>query len=548
MFRCFIPLILVLAVAAQESAVGNHTQSRLRISGTVVNAITGQPLKDVEVATGPVLVPGGQKTKTGNLGHFAFEKLSKGKYWLIAQGRGFPRQSYDEHENFSSAVVVGSEDIPSEGIVFRLHPGAAISGLITDNFNDPVRNASVTLFRTGVFDGKQTTATFRQATSDDRGYYHFSHLPAGNYLIAVSAQPWYAHNEPHVHVVSTTTRNADGSVSTNTRQVEQPSGSRSDPLDVAYPLTFYPSVTDAGSAALITIKPGDQTAADVTLSAVPAAHIRLPQNGQTQNISYSLSEHVFGDSLQIPVQTFGMNGEMEIAGIAPGHFMLDAQTNGPNPVRASQEINVLENGEIAEEKVSPSVAVSGIVTMEGNPAFQRVYVQIRSANAAYGSQVAETGEFQIEQPVDPGSYEVFLAGISGGAVVSVTRDNLPPVAGNKIEIGGSNPVRLQIRLSRGLGRVEGVAVKDGKPCPGVMVVLVPDDLDHHLSFARRDQSDGDGTFLLDRAVPGRYKVVAIQNGWDLEWSNPAVLKPYLKTAEPFEISANQKYTIKVPVQ
>ena len=546
MFRCFIPLILVLAAAAQESAVSNH-QSNLRISGTVVNAVTGHPLKDIEVAVGPVLAPGGQKTKTDNLGHFAFEKLSKGKYWLMAQGRGFPRQSYDEHEDFSSAVAVGNEDIPSEGIVFRLRPGATISGMITDNFNEPVRNASVTLFRAGIFNGRQITATVRQATSDDRGYYHFSHLPAGNYLIAVSAQPWYARNEPHVQMVSTTTRNADGSFSTSTRQVEQPPGSNNDPLDVAYPLTFYPSTTDAGSAAQLTVKPGDQLAADVTLSAVPAAHIRLPQAGQTQSISYSLTEQVFGNSLQLPVQTFGMNGEMEIAGIAPGRFTLDAQTNGPNPVRASQEINVLENGGILEQKVSPSVQVSGLVTMEGNPAFQRVYLQLRSADAAYGSEISEKGEFHIAEPMHPGSYEVFLAGISGGAVVSVARDNLPPVAGNKIEISGPAAVHLQIRLAKGLGRIEGVAVKDGKPFPGAMVVLVPDDLEHHLSFARRDQSDGDGTFLLDRAVPGKYKVVAIQNGWDLEWSNPAVLKPYLKTADSLEVLAGRKYKISVPV-
>ena len=131
---------------------------------------------------------------------------------------------------------------------------------------------------------------------------------------------------------------------------------------------------------------------------------------------------------------------------------------------------------------------------------------------------------------------------------SVTRDNQPPSDGNKVEIGGSNPIRLQIRVSRGLGRVEGVAVKDGKPFPGAMVVLVPEDLEHHLSFVRRDQSDGDGTFLLGNAAPGKYKVVAIRNGWDMEWSNPAVLKPYLKAAEPLQVNANQKYSVTVKVQ
>jgi hypothetical protein len=34
---------------------------------------------------------------------------------------------------------------------------------------------------------------------------------------------------------------------------------------------------------------------------------------------------------------------------------------------------------------------------------------------------------------------------------------------------------------------------------------------------RRDQSDLDGTFSLHGVIPGTYTVVAIDNGWDLDW-------------------------------
>ena len=45
---------------------------------------------------------------------------------------------------------------------------------------------------------------------------------------------------------------------------------------------------------------------------------------------------------------------------------------------------------------------------------------------------------------------------------------------------------------------------------------------------RRDQSDLDGTFLLRNVIPGSYTLLAIENGWDLDWSQPGVIAAYLK--------------------
>ncbi len=540
-----MPAILVLAATAQQSVVGNLSPHGLRISGTAVNATTGRPLKDIEVAVGPVSSSGGQKTNTDSQGGFVFDGLATGKYWLVAQGRGFPRQTYDEHEGFSSAIVVGNKDVPSEGIVFRLRPGASISGAVMDDFNEPVRHAGVTLFRAAMVDGKQTTAPAQHANTDDQGRYRFSHLLSGSYLIAVSAQPWYAQGGPRVQSVATTTTRADGSTTTTRKEVAQPP----DPLDVAYPLTFYAGTTDVSSATPVVVKPGDQASADVTMAAVPARHLRIPLIGAEEHTFYTLSQHVLGNAFQLPLQSYRSDGEIEIGGIAPGHFTLEAQANGPNPVRSSQEINVLNNGAIAKAELSPPITARGLVTLEGDPVFQGVFVQLRGEYGVFGSPVSEKGEFQIAGPIHSGTYDIAVYGIAGGVIVgSVARDSLPPVDGNKIELTGSGPTQLVIRMARGLARVEGVVLKEGKPFPGAMVVLVPEDFEHHPSRVRRDQSDSDGTFLLGSAAPGKYKVVAIQNGWSMEWSNPAVLKPYLKAAEWFELTAHQKYTVKVTVQ
>ena len=59
-----------------------------------------------------------------------------------------------------------------------------------------------------------------------------------------------------------------------------------------------------------------------------------------------------------------------------------------------------------------------------------------------------------------------------------------------------------------------------------MVVLVPKNPEANHELFRRDQSDLDGTFTFRSVIPGAYTAIAIENGWDLDWSKPAVLLRY----------------------
>jgi len=70
---------------------------------------------------------------------------------------------------------------------------------------------------------------------------------------------------------------------------------------------------------------------------------------------------------------------------------------------------------------------------------------------------------------------------------------------------------------------------------GAMVVLVPENPELDRALFRRDQSDLDGTFLLRNVVPGSYTLLAIENGWDLDWSHPVVIAAYLKHGRKIEV-------------
>ena len=81
-----------------------------------------------------------------------------------------------------------------------------------------------------------------------------------------------------------------------------------------------------------------------------------------------------------------------------------------------------------------------------------------------------------------------------------------------------------------------------------MIVLAPLDLKSNPALFRRDQSDSDGSFALNFVVPGRYTLMAIEDGWDLEWGDPNVLQKYVAGGESVQIAPNQKSEVSVKVQ
>ena len=56
-------------------------------------------------------------------------------------------------------------------------------------------------------------------------------------------------------------------------------------------------------------------------------------------------------------------------------------------------------------------------------------------------------------------------------------------------------------------------------------------------WLRRDQSDLDGSFSLINVIPGDYVLVAIDDGWDLNWSQPGIMAHYLEQGQKVSVSA-----------
>jgi hypothetical protein len=112
---------------------------------------------------------------------------------------------------------------------------------------------------------------------------------------------------------------------------------------------------------------------------------------------------------------------------------------------------------------------------------------------------------------------------------------------------------LVATVSQSETRVEGFTRnKNGKGQPGVMMVLVPKEAAAFPSLVRRDQSDSDGSFSLRDVAPGQYTVVAIQDGWELDWARQEVIGRYLSHGVAVTVTEGSGKLLKlseaVPVQ
>jgi hypothetical protein len=102
---------------------------------------------------------------------------------------------------------------------------------------------------------------------------------------------------------------------------------------------------------------------------------------------------------------------------------------------------------------------------------------------------------------------------------------------------------LTVTLAQGVTRVQGFARKEGKGQPGVMIVLAPQNPAANQPLFRRDQSDSDGSFSLPNVAPGKYTVVAIEDGWEVDWGRPEVIGRYLPRGTSVTVTSQSGKTM-----
>ncbi|MGA8089683.1 MAG: carboxypeptidase-like regulatory domain-containing protein [Terracidiphilus sp.] len=507
-----------------RTAASATTSDPYRIAGTLVNAATDEPVRR---ATVEALEEADSRAVascvTDNEGHFALTGLAAAKYQLTASKRGFRTAFYDEHDEFSTAIVTGPDQNTTQ-LRFKLMPGAVLHGNITGDDGEPVANTRVMLFQTPKHSAEGArTMQVDATTTDDTGAYEFGNLAAGEYLLAVMAEPWYAVHE------GSTARAIDGSPA-----------KRNPALDVAYPVTYFDSTTEEGSATPLVLTGGSREEANISLHAVPALHIQIDSAGRPDRagVAPNLQQTVFG----LPVGLEGggnisgdrQNGAMEITGIAPGHYEL---TQGDPPRIA--ELDLSSSQQVDPNAGSAALAVTGrLRTASGAPVPGDPTITLARMDRGTGQPVfatqAHRGQFAFDG-VPAGQWAVMATGEGTFKPVVAVSVGGVQRAGNLVTLR-DRATNLVVTLSDAETRVEGYARKNGKGFAGAMIVLLPRNPALWKALTRRDQSDSDGSFALQNVAPGEYTVVAIEDGWPIDWTSPASMARYLPAGTSVTVS------------
>lgn len=526
----FAPIVLIVFLAC--NLWGQKTPAKFRVSGKVVNAVNGHPLANVEVWLGNAdqFETTQQKLLTREDGAFAFTVADPGKYTISAQANGFRRQGFEQHGMYSSAIVVKA-DLNTENIVFRLRPDARLTGTVEDDDHEPIGGATVYLFRTDTSFGLTQTSLEGQTSSDDRGRYRFAHLEPGVYYLAVSASPWFSELLQQADV-------AGASVP-----------SQKPEFDIAYPTTFYPGVTDVASASQIALNEGEDSTADFTLSPVPALRVTVDYANATgqKPTNVQLQQRFFNTEINAAgLRQFSEDDSFEIRGAAPGRYALELNSVGASNIQSERStlINLTEDAEVDPESASLVTPIHGVVRMPGGlKQKQQGYVRLWNSRTGevLESTISDKGEINFATEfLIPGTYSVYaMNGLN--SIVSSLKATGAQVAGQTVQITSGRRVELEIQMASTLSKITGMVRRDEKPVVGAMILLVPEDAEINLPKFRRDQSDSDGTFTLQDVLPGRYSVMAIEDGWDLEWANLTLLKKRLEHAKKIEIGTAKTY-------
>jgi len=217
-----------------------------------------------------------------------------------------------------------------------------------------------------------------------------------------------------------------------------------------------------------------------------------------------------------------------------------------------REVDVAADTDIdASDNPSGSVHIRGTVQMPaGASVSPGVYLRFinRDTNEAFGATLSPTGTFEVQQSIfDTNEYEVGVFNVRDSVVQKVSAVGAK-VAGRTLILPRSGTVQVIVTMSNRFARIDGTVLQNNQGVSQTMVVLVPERQEGNRDLFRRDQSDSDGTFSLYQVLPGRYTVVAIANGWDLDWRNPQVLRPYLAHGQLVEVTAARTYKISVPAQ
>lgn len=543
-----LSVFFAASACGQEGALPQENGS---VAGMVVDAVTERPLKGAEVrlrnipaSSDPASqsvsrsLPQPTSTSTDASGHFLFEHVSPGRYFLLASNEGYVNNNRAYADLRGKWFSIGPGQHVSD-IVVRLLPNGSIAGHITNEAGKPLRGVEVQALKSSYLRGRRELRQVAQAPSNDGGDYRIAALVPGKYY--VRAKP--------------------------SASLKAKSGN-----DKGYVPLYYPAATDQARSVPLALRAGEDLAGiDFNLVFVHTVSIRgrvinartsLPSKEGSITLLGDQGETIFSTGSPRQNLSLGAQRTFEFQGVPPGSYVLVAQQPStpqePKTMWGKTSIEVKDtNVEHVEIVVGPGVDVAGRVrvdgdtvpdlgSMTGNLELLEPSTLANLTPDIDNATVKADGTF-IFREVPEGTYRISFFPIPPGFYLKSSGSGDVLEAGVAIAEGHSPPT-LELVLSPGAGRIDGTVQNDEQPASGVSVVLVPDGKGRgQTNYYRQSVTDLLGRFAMRNIVPGDYTLFAWEQIDRGAYFDPEFLARYEDRGKSVHVSEGSRMSLKLQV-
>ena len=555
------------------------------LTGQVVSATTGEPLKKVSLTLRPQGRGGSPAAATSDAsGNFKFNSVDVGTYTLTGERPGYVRAAYGEDRVGGQARTIDVATGKTSGpIQLKLLPQSVISGRVYDQDGDPIQNAQVQVMRYSYPGGKRQLGAVQQATTNDLGEFRVPSLAPGRYFVSATDRTQNLLN----NFAQARGKQGKGGGGQNRGQNSEPETNPE-----AYVTTFFPRSIEPNGATPIDLVAGSEArginigllkARKYTVAGIvegaPAAPAQQNANGKQKGkqgpggpggvnltlVPRSANSQQPGLSsiLAGGVAQLDANGAFQFRSVQPGAYYLMAQTRGGGQqaqrlsARLAIDVSSSDLNNINVRLVPPLDVTGKIAPEQADSSIEYNKIRLnftssapQSGGGGRGGQqgridIAADGKFATQ--LDGDTYNVEITGAPSGYYLKAVRLSGREVPDNMLDLTFSGAA-LDLVLANDAASITGTVQKsNGDPVQNVRVTAVPVNGSPRKDFYKSANSGTDGTFTLANLPPGSYKLYAWEEVESNAWMDADFRRPFetLGSNATIKDGAGPNVTLKV---
>ena len=513
----YLLLLLASILAGQPQA------EEASVSGQVLHALTGQPLRKAKVyLAGPGT---GLSDMTDSEGRFHFTGLPIGSYSLHFSRPGFMAFRLRPSFTLRQAQAFTSPPI-------RLTPQASISGRVLDEDGDPVGYARIRLLRQIFRQGRKQFEDANFSLTNPLGEYAIYDLPPGRYLLqATNTDPV-----------------------TSNRFGPQKDGKLNSVS------TYYPSTPDQQEAIPLDLKPGDHlNRLEVRLVKLPfpktvtvSGKVVGPMLDSQTEYAVSAAPSALHLSSGVGTSAKPPDYSFHLA-LVPGRYTLVANrysTTGAEAYAAMELTVTADTENLILPLTSPATLAAQLKLASSAPSvnLQGIAVKLNPlsiASANYAAISDSQGNLPFSMPIRSGRYALDInpTSLPDGYILSALTLADQPVSPNDFEITTSAPLKLV--LSKTAATIQAKAVdEDARPQQDVYFTLHPT---NNSIAPRMLPTNEEGMATFKTLPPGKYKLFLWSQLNEDLWQDPDYLKNFEAQSTTIEVQAGESKLVARPL-